>query len=266
MFIGIGLARELQLAEGDIVRLVDPASGFDETQQPQFVHYVIAGVFEAGFQEYDLRLVYVDIKELQRFKYRGKDLVSGVDLRLTDPDSAPEVGAAIRDALKDAEVPEEAQQYKVLEWQKLNESLFSSIRSQRNIVMVILSLVIFVAGFNVLSALWTMVVRRTADIAIIMSMGATGPQVARIFQVTGMAIGLIGSLAGVALGLLMCWLVEIYGFTLDPDVYVIAQLPVEVDPALVAWLLALALVICFIATLPPSLRAARLRPVAGLKS
>jgi lipoprotein-releasing system permease protein len=261
MFIGVGLARELQLAEGDIVRLVDPATGFDGSQQPQFVYYVIAGVFQAGFQEYDLRLVYVDIKELQRFKYRGKDIVSGVDLRLSEPDSASEVGAVIRDALNGREPGP----YSVLEWQKLNESLFSSIRSQRNLVMVILSLVIFVAGFNVLSALWTMVVRRTPEIAIIMSMGATGPQVSRIFQVTGMIIGLTGSIAGVVFGLVMCWLVEIYGFTLDPDVYVIAQLPVEIDPVRVAWILALALLICFIATLPPSLRAARLRPVDGLK-
>lgn len=261
MFIGVGLARELKLGEGDIVRLVDPGATFDHSEEPKFVYYLIAGVFQAGFQEYDSRLVYVDIKELQRFKYRGKDIVSGVDLRLSDQDMAEEVGAAIREALNGTEAGE----YSVLEWQKLNENLFSSIRTQKNIITVILSLVIFVASFNVLSALWTMVIRRTPEVAIIMSMGATGPQVARIFQVTGMTIGLAGSLAGVVFGLVMCWLVQLYGYTLDPEVYFIEQLPVEISFVQIAWILGLGLVICFIATIPPSLRAATLRPVEGLR-
>lgn len=261
MFIGVGLARELHLGEGDIVRLVDPGATFDHSEEPKFVYYLISGVFQAGFQEYDSRLVYIDIKELQRFKYRGKDIVSGVDLRLDNQDHAPEVGAAIRSALNGGGIGE----YSVLEWQKLNENLFSSIRTQKNIITIILSLVIFVASFNVLSALWTMVVRRTPEVAIIMSMGATGPQVARIFQVTGMTIGLAGSLAGVVFGLVMCWLVQLYGYTLDPEVYFIEQLPVEISVVQIAWILGLALVFCFIATIPPSLRAARLRPVEGLR-
>jgi lipoprotein-releasing system permease protein len=108
-------------------------------------------------------------------------------------------------------------------------------------------------------------VRRTAEIAIIMSMGGTGPQIARIFQVTGMTIGLAGSLAGVAFGLVMCSLVELYGYTLDPEVYFIEQLPVEINPTQIAWILGLALGFCFVATIPPALKAARLRPVEGLR-
>jgi lipoprotein-releasing system permease protein len=257
MFVGVTLADELDLAAGDIVRLVDPGATFDHSEEPQWAYYRIAGVFQAGFQEYDSRLVYVDIKELERFKYRGRDVVSGVDLRLRDPDTAPDVGAAIVEALGD--------EYTVLEWQKLNENLFSSIRTQKNVITIILSLVIFVASFNVLSALWTMVVRRTPEISIIVSMGATGPQVARIFQVTGMTIGLAGALAGVGFGLMMCWLVELYGYSLDPEVYFIEELPVEISATQIAWILALALAICYVATIPPSLRAAWLRPVEGLR-
>jgi lipoprotein-releasing system permease protein len=110
-----------------------------------------------------------------------------------------------------------------------------------------------------------MVVRRTAEISIIMSMGATGPQIARIFQVTGMTIGLAGALAGVGFGLMMCWVVELYGYTLDPEVYFIEELPVEISVVQIAWILALALAICYVATIPPSLRAAWLRPVEGLR-
>lgn len=258
IFVGATLARDLGLREDALVMVVDPGSSFDASAEPEFQYYRIAGIFQAGFQEYDSRLVYVHIKELQRFKYRGRDQVSGIDLRLADPDLAPQVGGAIR-----AELP--GREYAVLEWQNLNENLFKSIRLQKNIITIILSLVITVATFNVLSALWTMVVRRTADVAILMSMGATGPQVARIFQVTGMAIGLSGAAAGVFFGLILCWLVGLYGYTLDPEVYFIEQLPVEISLAQIGWILAMTLAICFVATLPPSLRAAKLRPVEGLR-
>lgn len=257
MFVGYTLARDLDLVENDIVRLVDPGSTFDNTREPQFRYYVVAGIFQAGFQEYDSRLVYVDVKELQRFKYNGKDTVSGVDLRLTNADDAHEIGERITAELGD--------RYSVFEWQKLNENLFSSIETQKNIITIILSLVIFVASFNVLSALWTMTVRRTAEVAILMSMGGTGPQIARVFQVTGMTIGLAGSLAGVIYGLVLCWLVEVYGYNLDPEVYFIEELPVEVSFTQIAWILGLALGFCFIATIPPALRAARLHPVEGLR-
>jgi lipoprotein-releasing system permease protein len=258
IFVGATLARELGLRAGSLVMVVDPGSSWDTSSEPEYQHYRVAGVFQAGFQEYDSRLVYVHIKELQRFKYRGRDQVSGVDLRLFEPGLAPAVGAAIR-----AELP--GREYSVLEWQNLNENLFKSIRFQKNIITIILSLVITVATFNVLSALWTMVVRRSAEVAILMSMGATGPQIARIFQVTGMAIGLSGSLAGVGFGLVLCWLVELYGYTLDPEVYFIESLPVEISVTQIAWILGMTLAICFVATLPPSLRAAKLRPVEGLR-
>ncbi len=257
MFVGKTLARELDLHEGDVVRLVDPGATFDHTEEPKFRYYHVVGIFEAGFQEYDSRLVYVHIKELEWFKYRGKDIVSGVDLRLTDANLAPAVGAVIRDEL--------GEEYSVLEWQKLNENLFSSIATQKNAITIVLSLVIFVASFNVLSALWTMVLRRTPEVAILMSMGSTGPQIGRVFQVTGMTIGLAGSLAGIAFGLMMCWLVQLYGYTLDPEVYFIERLPVEVSIVTIGWILGLALSICFVATIPPALYAAWMRPVEGLR-
>jgi len=258
IFVGATLAKELGLREDSLVMVVDPGSSFDSSSEPEFQYYRVVGVFQAGFQEYDSRLVYVHIRELQRFKYRGRDQVSGVDLRLINPELAPAVGAAIR-----GELP--GREYSVLEWQNLNENLFKSIRFQKNIITIILSLVITVATFNVLSALWTMVVRRSAEVAILMSMGATGGQVARIFQVTGMAIGLSGSLAGVGFGLVLCWLVQLYGYTLDPEVYFIESLPVEISVTQIAWILCMTLAICFVATLPPSLRAAKLRPVEGLR-
>jgi lipoprotein-releasing system permease protein len=258
MFVGVTLARELDLRRGDVVTLVDPGATFDTSEAPEFRHYRIAGVFRAGFQEYDSRLVYIHIKELQYFKYRGKDTVSGIDLRLRDPYEAPAVEQVLRRTIG-------AEEYSILEWQKLNANLFQSIRTQKSILTVILSLVSTVAGFNVLAALWTMVVRRTPEIAILSSMGATESGVARIFQFAGMTIGAVGSIAGVGFGLVLCWLVELYGYTLDPEVYFIEQLPVEISLTQVGAVLALTMVISFVATIPPSLRAAKLRPVDGLR-
>jgi len=258
MFVGITLARELELERGDVVMLVDPGATFDSSEPPEFRHYRVAGVFRAGFQEYDTRLVYVHIEELQYFKYRGKDEVLGIDLRLADPYDAPAVGRRLREAMG-------PKAYGILEWQTLNANLFQSIRTQKSILTIILSLVSAVAGFNVLAALWTMVVRRTPEIAILSSMGASEGGVARVFQFAGMTIGAVGSVAGVGLGLLLCWVVELYGYTLDPEVYFIEQLPVEVSVVQVGAVLALTMVICFVATIPPSLRAAKLRPVEGLR-
>lgn len=258
MFVGNTLARELDLEIGDVVSLVDPGAGIDTSRGPQFQYYRIAGTFQAGFHEYDSRLVYVHIKELQYFRHKGKDIVSGVDLRLSDPHLAQQVGAVLSDTIGEDE-------YSLLEWQDLNRSLFQSIETQKSIITVIISLVSTVAGFNVLAALWTMVVRRGAEIAIMMSMGATEAGVARIFQFAGMVIGVVGSLAGVALGLVLCWLVQLYGYTLDPEVYFIERLPVELSLVQISAVLALTLAICFVATIPPALRAAKLRPVDGLR-
>ena len=130
---------------------------------------------------------------------------------------------------------------------------------------MILSLVGMVAGFNVLAALMTMVQRRTAEIAIMMSMGATEAGVARIFQFSGMTLGAVGSVAGVAFGVLLTGLVRLYGYTLDPEVYFIEELPVEYSPLQILTVVALTLFISFVATIPPSLSAAKLRPVEGLR-
>lgn len=258
MFVGYALARELELAIGDVVMLVDPGASFDHTQAPEFRRYRIAGVFRAGFQEYDDHLVYIHINELQYFKYRGKDKVSGIDLRLYDPYDAPSVEAELRRTIGSDE-------YTILEWQKLNANLFQSIRTQKTILTIILSLVGTVAGFNVLTAMWTMVVRRGAEIAIIMSMGASEGGVARFFQFSGVILGAVGSLAGVTYGLVLCWLVELYGYSLDPEVYFIEELPVEISLFQIGVVVALTMGISFVATIPPSLRAAKLRPVEGLR-
>jgi lipoprotein-releasing system permease protein len=110
-----------------------------------------------------------------------------------------------------------------------------------------------------------MVVRRTAEIAIAMSMGATEAGTARIFQFAGMTLGAVGSICGIGFGLVLCSLVQLYGYTLDPEVYFIEELPVELSLEQITGVIGLTLFIAFVATIPPSLRAAKLRPVEGLR-
>ncbi len=172
--------------------------------------------------------------------------------------SGRRVAAVLRAALGTGE-------YTILEWQKLNANLFESIHTQKSVLTVILSLVGTVAGFNVLASLWTMVVRRQAEIAILMSMGAPAASVARVFQFAGLSIGLVGGIGGFLYGLLLCRLTELYGYTLDPEVYFIDSLPVEYDFAQMGAVVAVTVAISFLATIPPALRAARLRPVEGLR-
>lgn len=258
MFVGITLAQELELSVDDVVMLVDPGASYDHSRPPEFRRYRVAGIFRAGFQEFDTRLIYVHIRELQYFRYNGNDTVSGVDLRLEDLYEAPLIESRLRQAINNDE-------YTILEWQKLNANLFQSIRTQKSMLTIILSLVAAVAGFNVLAALWTMVMRRMAEIAILMSTGATEAGVARVFQFAGMTLGVVGCLAGVGLGLVLCFLVELYGYTLDPGVYFIERLPVEISAAQISAVVAMTMGIAFVATIPPALRAAKLRPVEGLR-
>ncbi len=258
MFVGHTLARALELEVDDAVMLVDPGSGFVETSAPEFRRYRVAGIFRAGFQEYDEHLVYVHIKELQSFKYRDHDKASGVDLRLEDPYRSQEIETELRASLGD-------DAYTIVEWQTLNAGLFQSIHAQKTVVTIVLSLVSVVAGFNVLTALWTIVIRRNADIAILMSIGASEGEVARVFQFSGLLIGFAGCVAGVSLGLVLCALVHTYGYVLDPEVYLIDTLPVEVSGVQIAAIVGLTMATAFVATIPPSLRAAKLRPVDGLR-
>ncbi|RMG97536.1 MAG: ABC transporter permease [Deltaproteobacteria bacterium] len=258
IFIGKALARELDLDVGDTVVLVDPGRTGGASAGTAVRHFRVAGIFEAGFQEYDTRLVYVHIKELQAFKFRGRDEVSGIDLRLEDPALASEVAAVIRAALGSGE-------YTVLEWHKLNANLFQSIHTQKSVLTVILSLVTAVAGFNVLASLWTMVVRRQAEIAILMSMGAHSASIGRIFQFAGLTIGTLGAMGGLLYGLLLCRLLEQYGYALDPEVYFIDALPVEYDAVQILAIVVATVAVSLLATIPPALRAARLRPLEGLR-
>jgi lipoprotein-releasing system permease protein len=242
---------------------VSPLSGIDVKtwtstgRPPKTRKFRIAGLFYSGFDEYDRRLMYIDIKEAQDFLEQG-DVVMGVEMKLKDVNRAGAVASRL-----DAELGGEP--YVVMDWKQLNKNLFTALTLQKIALLVFLTLIIIVAAFNMVAALTMMVFDKTKEIAIIKSMGGTSAGVARIFQVVGLTIGGAGTALGLGFGLLLCRIVADYGYPLDSKVYLIDRLPIEVDPLEVLMVGAITIAICALATLYPAFRASSLRPVEGLR-
>jgi lipoprotein-releasing system permease protein len=263
IIIGRELASKLDAKEGDIVTLVSPLSGIDVRnftatgRPPKTRKFQIQGIFYSGFDEYDRRLTYVDIKEAQDFLEQG-DVVMGVEMKLDDVTQAGAVAHTL-----DARLGGDP--YVVMDWRELNRNLFTALTLQKVALLIILTLIIVVAAFNMVAALTMMVIDKTKEVAIIKSMGASAGGVARIFQVVGLTIGGVGTLFGLGLGWLACTVVGRYGYPLDPKVYLIDRLPIAVNPLEIVLVGIITMVICALATLFPAMKAAALRPVDGLR-
>ncbi len=259
--IGRELARKLKAKLGDTVTLVLPAllapGAVTSGNVAKTRKFVVRGIFYSGFDEYDRRLVYISLRDAQDFLGEG-DVVTGVEMRLADVNKAREVARALDRKLG-------GEPFMVVDWLELNHNLFTALTIQKIALLVFLTLIIIVAAFNMVAALTMMVLDKVKEIAILKSMGASSRGVAGLFQVVGMTIGGIGTAVGLGLGVLLCKVVAHYGYPLDPKVYLIDRLPIKVDPMEIALVGGITLVICFVATLYPALKASGLRPVDGLR-
>jgi lipoprotein-releasing system permease protein len=153
----------------------------------------------------------------------------------------------------------------VQDWNELNRNLFTALTLQKIVLLIILTLIIAVATFNMVSALTLMVIDKTREIAILKSMGATSGGILGVFVVVGLAIGGVGTTFGLAIGLTLCEVVDRYNYKLDPKVYLIDQLPISVSPKEVAIVAAITMLISGFATLFPASKASSLTPVDGLR-
>jgi lipoprotein-releasing system permease protein len=183
-----------------------------------------------------------------------------------DPDRINQERAAIAQALGGG--------VRIFDWQQANSSFFNAVLVERNVMFLILTLIIVVAAFNIISSMIMLVKDKSADIAILRTMGATRGAVLRIFFLAGTSVGVIGTVTGFVLGILFCanietirqWLQSLTGTTLfDPTIYFLSQLPAKVDPVEVAEIVIMALALSVLATIYPSWRAARLDPVEALR-
>ncbi len=261
--VGVLLARDLDISVGDRVRVVSPLAGLDtsmfsgQPSAPRSGEFRVIGIFEAGFQEYDSRLVYVDLFAAQRLFDHG-DSVTGVEIRLHDLDEAPAVARRLERVLGGGP-------YHTMDWQELNRNLFTALEIQKYMLTLVISAIIFVAAFTVIATLIMVVLEKKREIAILKAMGARNFGVLLIFMVQGLVIGVVGTLAGVLLGGGLVLYLSHYPFPLDPHVYLIDHLPVRSSLLEVVTTTAIALGICILATIIPSSWAARLLPAEGVR-
>jgi len=185
-------------------------------------------------------------------------LVSGVELRFEDPMAALTASKEVQRRL--------GSPHHLVDWKELNGNLFRALLIQKVFISLMLVIIIVVAAFNIVSSLTMIVLSKVPEIAILKSMGASDSMVARVFLIGGTAVGLIGTSLGIGYGLLVCLLARLYGYPLDPKVYLIGQLPVQIRAEELVGVALATIVIAWLATLYPSMRASRLVAVEGLRA
>jgi lipoprotein-releasing system permease protein len=261
VLLGVRLANRLSVYPGDVVTLVpvtqakmNPALG---VAVPRFWRFEVTGLFDTGMFQYDNQFVVVKRDVAQRFTGLG-DAVSGIAVRVDDPDRAPEIGAAIEKVL--------GYPYRSLDWQTQNASLFSALQLEKLAMGLIIFFIMVVAAFNIVGTLIMVVADKTREIGILRAMGLTSPAVARVFLLQGAVIGGVGTAIGLAAGLAVSYVVDKSGWVrINPAVYFIDHLPVHVEAEDVLVVVLASLAIAVLATIYPSRAAAGLTPVDAIR-
>ena len=257
--LGVELARNLGVDLNDTVTLISPQVIWNPLAPvpPKMKNFRVVGIFDVGMFEFDSSLAYIDLKTAQEFLAIPRK-VNGLEVRVADVFDAPAVSARINDALG---LP-----YFARDWTVTHEQLWTMLALEKHTMFVILTLIILVAAFNVLSTLIMIVIEKTPEIGILKAMGATNGAVVRIFVLKGLIIGTVGTALGVVAGLGLCRILERYQFVkLPAEVYALRTLPVVVQPLDVLFICVVALAISVAATIYPAWRAARLEPVEAIQ-
>jgi lipoprotein-releasing system permease protein len=264
--IGSRLANALRVMAGDTVTLVSPRGATTPFgTAPRIKPYRVAAVFEMGMSEYDRTMVFMPLAEAQRYFNRA-DTVDVLEVIVEDPEHLATVLADMKQT--------GIQNLSLSDWRQRNESFFTVLEVERNMMFIILSLIVVVAAFNIISGLIMLVKDKGRDIGILRTMGATKGAIMRVFLITGASIGVVGTLAGAVLGIVFCWKIdEIRQFVawltntrlFDPEIYYLTRLPADINPQTTAVIVGMALILSVLATLYPSWRASRLDPVEALR-
>jgi lipoprotein-releasing system permease protein len=256
--VGNELAKRLNLQVGDFFNLFIPRGTLTPMGQiPRLRLFRMAGIFHSGMYEFDSSLIYVSLPAIQELLGFGKN-VTGLEVDLKDIYAAQEMSQTIVGKL--------GPEFFARDWINMNYSLFSALKLEKIAMFVILTLIILVAAFGIASTLFMMVMKKTKEIAILKSMGATRQSIMQIFVMDGLLIGFIGTALGLILGLIMCGLLKRYEFIQLPrDVYLISTLPVKIESLDLVMIVGAAILISFLATLYPSWQASSLDPVEALR-
>ncbi len=256
--IGNELAKTLSLKVGDYLNIISPLGTLTPMGRlPRMKAFRVTAVFHSGMYEFDSSLVYTSIPALQEFLGLGHR-VTGLEVEIKDIYGAEQVGTVIEQKL--------GPPFYTRNWMQMNRSLFAALKLEKIAMFIILTLIILVAAFGIASTLFMMVMKKTRDIAILKSMGATRQSIMQIFMINGLVIGALGTAGGLGLGLGLCAILKKYQFIKLPrDVYYISTLPVTVQGLDVLAIIAAAMAISFVATLDPAWQAARLDPVEAIR-
>jgi lipoprotein-releasing system permease protein len=257
--VGRTLAKQLDVGLGDCVQVTSPQIGlsFGGARPPIAKQFRVISVFEAGFDQYDSKLVYTDLYEAQDF-YEYGDSVTGIEMKLDDIDKADAVARQISGRLNNG-------LYNTMTWQQLNHGLFTALLFQQIGMSFVLGLIILIAACTVVATIVMVVMEKKKEIALLKALGATSNAILRIFLYQGGLIGVAGTAIGIAIGWTCCRFLIAYAFPLDPKVYFISKLPVSMHTADFLVPSLFALLICMNATLLPALHAAEMRPSDGLR-
>ncbi len=265
VIVGNRLAAQLRLQPGDEITLVSPEGQttlFGSV--PRVRAYTMVGTFNAGMFEFDSTFVYMPLEAAQAY-FSLPGAVSQIEVLLDDPDAIRSVAFDLQGVV--------GTRGRVFDWQQANASFVGALQVERNVMFLILTLIILVAAFNIISSLIMLVKDKTGDIGIVRTMGGSRGMVMRVFFITGASIGVIGTLGGTVLGLLFTsniqviqgWVESVFGPLFPAEVYFLSRLPALVDTTEVVSVVAMALGLSLLATLYPSWRAARLDPVEALR-
>jgi lipoprotein-releasing system permease protein len=264
--MGVGLANSLHVGLGDMVTLITPRGAPTPFgTAPRSKAYQITSIFELGMSEYDRMMMFMPLAEAQKYFAKGKE-VDVIEVVVNQPENVGQY----RDVIKNAGGPT----ISVSDWRQRNETFFNVLSVERNVMFIILSLIVLVAALNIISGLMMLVKDKGRDIAILRTMGATKGAVMRIFLITGASIGIVGTLAGLVIGVVFCWNIDaiknavswISGTTVfDPSVYYLTKLPAEINPHETGGIVLMALALSVLATIYPSWKASRLDPVEALR-
>jgi lipoprotein-releasing system permease protein len=266
VLVGFRLAQSLGVRVGDKVKLLSPkgtSTAFGTV--PRVKTYIVGGLFNTGMYEYDNGYIYMALSAAQKYFKLGKGVTS-LEVFATDPDRALAIRADIINAVN-------IRAY-IYDWQQSRASFFNALEVERNVMFLILTLIILVAAFNIISSLIMLVKDKGRDVAILRTMGATRGMIMRVFFIAGASIGILGTLFGFLLGIGFCANIDgiknlIEGLTgaelFSAEIYFLSHLPAKVDTGEVITVVLMALVISLAATIYPSWRAARLDPVEALR-
>lgn len=266
VLIGTTLARKLGLFEGDEITITTAKGNITAFGTiPRIRSYTIGGLFTTGMSTYDSDFVYMPLDYAQTF-LDMEGVVNYIELFIPNPDDADKIGNSINKMISPT--------HRTISWKRQNSSFVSALNVERNVMFLILTLIILVASFNIISSLVMLVKEKSHDIAVLRTIGASKANVMKIFFLAGSFIGVVGTITGVSLGIIVSENIEIVrqffqsltGTKLFPDdIYFLSELPSKIDYTEVFWVVIMSLSISFLATIYPSRKAARMQPIDVLR-